>query len=171
MQKVCSIKPAALLAAAGFLTVFSGALAAPQSGESPEMKQMAHTQFVRLPDAPDCNLFAVEHGQPKKEASIMLIKGTAKCAVPWHWHVSSEEIMMFRGTAVTQVQGGKEVSLQSGDYYFVPPHHVMRFACVEACTLFLYSNGPFEIHYVDATGKEIAVDRALKSTGKSSRSR
>ncbi len=78
---------------------------------------------------------------------------------------------MFRGTAVTQVQGGIEVSLQSGDYYFVPPHHVMRFACVEACTVFLYSNGPFEIHYVDATGKEIPAEQALAGGGKSARSR
>lgn len=171
MQKKRFSRAGAFLAAAGFPLVFWAALAAPQSGESPEMKQMAHTQFVRLPDAPDCNLFAVEHGQPKKGASIMLIKGTAKCAVPWHWHVSSEEIMMFRGTAVTQMQGGKEVSLQSGDYYFVPPHHVMRFACVEACTVFLYSNGPFEIHYVDAAGKEISADQALKSAGKSGRMR
>jgi len=38
----------------------------------------------------------------------------------------------------------------------------MNFACVKECTLFVYTDGPFAVHYVDETGKEITPDEALK---------
>lgn len=96
----------------------------------------------------------------------MLMKASAACAVPWHWHISNEQIMMLTGTARTQVRGDKDVVLQRGDYFFVPPHHPMRFACATPCTLFVYTGGPFEIHYVDENGKEISPQEALKSSKK-----
>ena len=156
----------ALLSAAGLWVAQPAALRAQETKESPVEKHLADAGFVHLPNAPDCFLAVTEHGQPEKEASVMLMKASAGCAVPWHWHTSNEQIMMLRGTGRTQVRGEKDVVLHSGDYFFVPPHHVMRFACVGPCTLFLYTGGPFEIHYVDENGKEISPEEALKSSKK-----
>jgi len=158
----------ALLSTAGLWVAQSPTLPAQQTTESPVEKHIADAGFVHIPNAPDCFLAVIEHGQPEKEASVMLMKGSAGCAVPWHWHVSNEQIMMLRGTARSQVRGDKDVVLQGGDYFFVPPHHVMRFACVGPCTLFVYTGGPFEIHYVDENGNEISPQEALKSSKKGS---
>jgi quercetin dioxygenase-like cupin family protein len=156
----------ALLSTAGLWIAQPVGMRAQQTSESPVEKHLADGGFVRIPNAPDCFLAVIEHGQPEKEASVMLMKGSAGCAVPWHWHISNEQIMMLTGTARTQVRGDKDVVLQSGDYFFVPPHHTMRFACADSCTLFVYTGGPFEIHYVDENGKEISPEEALRSSRK-----
>jgi hypothetical protein len=38
----------------------------------------------------------------------------------------------------------------------------MNFVCVRECTLFVYTDGPFAIHYVGDAGKEITPEEALK---------
>ena len=156
----------ALPSTTSFWVAQPATLWARQSQESPVEKHLADAKFVPIPDAPDCFQAVIEHGQPEKEASVMLMKGSAGCTVPWHWHISNEQIMMLKGTARAQVRGDKDVVLQSGDYFFVPPHHAMRFACAGSCTLFVYTGGPFEIHYVDENGKEIPPEQALKSSRK-----
>ncbi len=147
----------------------SDLLEAQQHEEPSVEKHLAETKFIKMPDVPDCFEAATELGHPEKEASVMLMRAGAGCAVPWHWHISSEEIMMVSGSSETQVQGGKAVALRSGDFFSVPPHHVMRFVCKTPCTLFLYTGGPFEIHYVDDNGKEISSQEALKVLKKGTR--
>jgi hypothetical protein len=44
----------------------------------------------------------------------------------------------------------------------VPPKHVMNFACAQECTLFVYTDGPFALHYVDEGGNEISPTAALQ---------
>jgi quercetin dioxygenase-like cupin family protein len=66
---------------------------------------------------------------------MMLMKGSAGCAVPSHWHISNEQIMMLRGTARAQVRGDRDVVLRGGDYFFVPPSVLL--ACA-ACTTHFY---------------------------------
>jgi len=166
MQNHWLVRLLALLSTAGLSFAQPAALRAQQIAESPVEKHLADANFAPIPNAPDCFLAVIEHGQPDKEASVMLMKASVACAVPWHWHTSNEQIMMLRGTARAQVRGDKDVVLQSGDYFFVPPHHAMRFACATACTLFVYTGGPFEIHYVDENGKEISPQEALKSSKK-----
>ena len=155
-----------LLSATGLVLANAVILQAQQTEEAAMAKSSASAKFVPIPAAPDCFLAALAHGQPEKEASVMLMKGSAGCTVPWHWHISNEQIMMVNGTARAQVKGDKPVLLRTGDYLFVPPHHVMKFACVASCRLFVYTGGPFEIHYVDENGKEIPPAEALKSEKK-----
>jgi quercetin dioxygenase-like cupin family protein len=166
MQNPWLVRLLVLLSTAGFSAAQPVGLRAQQIEESPMEKHLADSKFAPIPNAPDCFLAVIEHGQPDKEASVMLMKASTGCAVPWHWHISNEQIMMLKGTARAQVRGDKDVVLQSGDYFLVPPHHVMRFACATSCTLFVYTGGPFEIHYVDESGKEISPEEALKGLKK-----
>jgi len=123
----------------------------------------SHFQMAPIPDAPGCFLGGPERGDPSKEASIMKMKGSAGCMVPWHWHPSTENIMMISGTARTQVKGEKPTLLHAGSFLSVPPKHVMNFVCTSECALFLHTDGPFATHYVDEKGKEITPAAALKS--------
>ncbi|PYY05840.1 MAG: hypothetical protein DMG69_25305 [Acidobacteria bacterium] len=118
--------------------------------------------MVHMPGTPECFVMAAQQGDPGKEASILKMKGGAGCSVPWHWHPSTENIMMVSGTAHTAIKNEKPVQLSAGSFLSVPPQHVMNFVCVRECTLFVYTDGPFAIHYVDDAGKEITSDEALK---------
>ena len=42
-----------------------------------------------------------------------------------------------------------------------PGKHVHQFTCSSACTAFVTSDAAFDIHYVDANGKEITPEAAL----------
>lgn len=144
------------------LVLFAASLA--MSSQAQETKTMGTgaTPMAHMPDTPDCFVMAAEQGDPGKEASILKMKGSARCAVPWHWHPATENIMMVSGTAETQVKGEKPIQLGPGSFLSIPPKHVMNFACVHECTLFVYSDGPFALHYVDEAGNEISPTAALE---------
>ncbi len=60
------------------------------------------------------------------------------------------------------MKGEKPTQLGPGSFLSVPPKHVMNFACVHECTLFVYTDGPFAVHYVDEAGNEISPTAALQ---------
>ena len=134
------------------------------AAKTPKTKQSTKSasELVHMPGTPDCFLMKSEQGDPGKEASILKMKGSARCVVPWHWHPATENVMMVSGTAETQVKGEKPIQLGPGSFLSVPPKHVMNFACAHECTLFVYTDGPFAMHYVNDSGKEISPAEALK---------
>ena len=150
-MKLCLLIVAALLA--GLIVVQTSAQ---QHGDATE------GALIHMPGTPDCFLGAPRMGDPAKEASIMKMKGSSGCAVPWHWHPADEHIMMVSGTGRAEVKGAEPVLLQAGDFYSARSMHVMRFACVTECSLFVYTDGSFAIHYVDDSGREIPPEEALK---------
>jgi quercetin dioxygenase-like cupin family protein len=137
-------------------------LATPSQAQETKTMRAGATPMTHMPGTPDCFVMAAEQGDPGKEASILKMKGSAGCAVPWHWHPAAENIMMVSGTAQTQVKDGKPIQLGPGSFLSVPPKHVMNFACVHECTLFVYTDGPFAMHYVDEAGNEISPTAALQ---------
>jgi len=124
------------------------------------------SKFVNLPGLPTCMTLSVQDGDPSKGASVVLAKFTAGCTVPWHWHTATEHLMMISGRGKGEMKGGSAAALNPGDYLLLPGKSVHQFQCLAACTLFLTIDGTFDIHYVDASGKEISPDEALKSKAK-----
>ena len=59
---------------------------------------------------------------------------------------------------------GAPVVLKAGGFVELPAKHVHQFRCTEACTLYVLSDGKFDIHYVDPEGKEISPEQAMKPT-------
>ena len=123
----------------------------------------APVKFDKVPGAPDCLTAAVQDGDPAHGASVFVLKFAAGCTVPWHWHTPNEQLMMVIDTASFQMKDGKAVLLRARGHGLAPSHHVHRFGCASPCTAFLRSDGPFDIHYVDAAGTEIPPEQALKS--------
>ncbi len=109
---------------------------------APVVSNAAQAKFAKFPSLPDCFTGAVEHGDPSQGPSVILIKGSAGCAVPWHWHTPNEQVMMVSGTARVQAQDGQPTSLRPGAYFFMPSHHVHRFKCMTACLGFVHSLCP-----------------------------
>jgi quercetin dioxygenase-like cupin family protein len=136
---------------------------AQEAGSQSGIVKPAPTQFDKVPGAPDCFTASAQDGDPGKGPSVLVLRGTAGCTVPWHWHSPNEQLMMIGGSGRFQMKGDKPVLLRAGGYALTPSKHVHQFSCAGACMFFLRSDGPFDIHYVDASGKEIPLEEALKS--------
>jgi quercetin dioxygenase-like cupin family protein len=126
------------------------------------VRKLSENKFTPTPGLPSCIPGAVQSGDPSKGPSVITFKATAGCAVPWHWHTPTEQLMIVSGSAKLQMKSGRTATLGPGDFALMPSKHVHQFTCVSACTGFVHSDAAFDIHYVDASGKEIPPDTALK---------
>lgn len=156
---------ALLLALAVIVVAGSIRLAAQAADEKPTVATAATAKFGPIPNAPECFTVAVERGDPTKGPSVILAKFAPGCVAPFHWHSPSETVMIVSGSLQTQMKGDAAFVAHHGDFVFMPPQHVHRATCVGAapCLVFLSSDAAFDIHWVDAAGKEISLDAALKA--------
>ena len=153
--------------------LFAVLLAGPalQSAYAEDSKPMysasATAKFVNFPGLPTCMRASVLSGDPTKGAFLLLVKTATGCVIPWHWHTVTENLMFVSGSGKGEMKGGgAPLKLHAGDYVSLPGKGVHQFTCVMACTFFLGADGAFDIHYVDADGKEIPPDQALKTKAK-----
>jgi quercetin dioxygenase-like cupin family protein len=131
----------------------------------------AEQKFASLPNFPDCMKGAVLHGDPGSASGATLIgKATAGCRIPWHFHTPNEEVGIISGTVKIQMKDEPAKMLKAGGYAYMPSKHQHEFTCITACSLFASADGKFDIHYVDADGKEIPLEDALKKGKKPSAS-
>ncbi len=126
----------------------------------------AASKFVNFPGLPVCTTGSVQNGDPSKGSSVILLKVSSGCTIPWHWHTANEQLFVVSGNAKVAMKDGSPAVLHSGDYLSLPRKNAHQFTCTAACTAFVVSDATFDIHYVDADGKEISPDEALKSKGK-----
>jgi quercetin dioxygenase-like cupin family protein len=131
----------------------------------PVLHNVADMKFGAFPGLPTCATGSVQHGDPTKEPSIILVKLAKGCAIPWHWHTANEHVMMTAGQGYMEMKDNPNAkTLRAGGFAEMPSKHVHRFECVsKTCLLYVYSDAAFDIHYVDAQGSEIPADDALKA--------
>jgi quercetin dioxygenase-like cupin family protein len=122
----------------------------------------ATSKFTNMAVLPSCMTLSVQRGDPSKGPSVILLKFKPGCVVSWHWHTAAEQLIVVSGTGKAQMKDDKPVTVHPGDYMFLPAKHVHTFAAVTAVTMFDLPDGPFDIHYVDASGNEIPSEQALK---------
>jgi len=72
------------------------------------LRKMAETKLLPMAGLPQCVTMAVESGDPSKGAFLIVFKGTAGCVIPWHWHTSTENVMIVTGSAKIEM---KDVAL------------------------------------------------------------
>jgi len=137
--------------------------ATPPAAAQPAGQNMTEMKFVTFPGLPTCLKGSVQNGDPSKGPSIILGKLAAGCSVPWHWHTPTEHLMIVSGTGKLEMKDGKPLLLRAGAFAMMPSRHVHQFRCTGPCALYIYSDGPFDTHFVDAQGQEIAPDVALKA--------
>lgn len=130
------------------------------------VKKMSENTFAALPGLPSCMTGAVQSGDPSKGPSVILAKASPGCLIPWHWHTPVEQVMVVSGSIKLEMKNGKTAVLGPGAYAMLPSKHVHQATCSSACTLFVSSDTVFDIHYVDAGGQEIPVEKALGTTKK-----
>jgi quercetin dioxygenase-like cupin family protein len=124
---------------------------------------MAEVKFAPVPGLPTCAPGFVQSGDPTKGPSVILANVAAGCAIPWHWHTPNEHLMIVSGVVRLEGKDGKPLTLRAGGFAMMPAHHVHQFRCTTACALFVYSDAGFDIHYVDAKGKDLSPVEALRA--------
>lgn len=129
---------------------------------------MATSKFVNMPGVPSCMKIAVQRGDPSKGASTLLLKFMPGCRVPWHWHTAGEHLIVVSGSGKLEMKDGKPAVTKSGDYAYLPGKSIHQFTATTALIMFDMPDAAFDIHYVDASGKEIPPEEALKPAKKTS---
>jgi len=71
--------------------------------------------------------------------------------------------MIVSGVARLDMKDAKSLTLRSGGFAMLPTRHVHQFRCQQACSLYIYSDVAFDIHYVNAAGTEISPADALRA--------
>src|SRR5690242_9044446 len=118
-------------------------------------RNVAEMKLTTIPGLPTCAVGAVQSGNPTNAASIIFAKMPAGCSVPRHWHTPNEHVMIVSGIARLEMKGGKPLVLSSGGFALMPSHHVHQFQCQQACSIYIYSDVAFDMHYVNVQGNEI----------------
>lgn len=151
------------------LGVLASVLAVPSIAQSPDQMSyaaMASSKFVTLPVLPTCMTFAAQRGDPTKGAAVLLLKFKSGCVVPWHWHTSNENLMVVSGRGKAEMKAGGAHTMAVGDYLYLPAKQGHQFTCTTSCAVFDVIDGAFDIHYINADGKEIPPEQALKPMAK-----
>jgi quercetin dioxygenase-like cupin family protein len=134
------------------------------------LHRASEAKFMAVPGVPECATLAPLHGDMSKGSATLMVRMTAGCMVPYHWHTPSEEMIVMQGTALSQMRGERPVMLKVGAYTQLPSPHVHRFRCTSKvdCLFFLVADAAFDIHFVDEAGKEISTEAALAAARKDS---
>ena len=132
-----------------------------QAQEMGVLRKLSENKLAPMAGLPSCITMAVESGDPSKGPSVIVFKGAAGCLIPWHWHTPTEHVVIVSGSAKVEMKGGASATLGPGGYAMMPSKHGHQFTCTSACTAFVNSDGAFDIHYMDANGKEISPEAAL----------
>lgn len=126
-------------------------------------RNMEEMKFGPIPGLPTCMSGAVESGNPMTGPGVILAKLATGCSIPWHWHTAGEYVMIVKGKGRMDMKDAKSNMLKAGGFALLPSHHVHQFSCTKSCTLFIYTDAAFDIHYVDAKENELSPDDALKA--------
>ena len=137
---------------------------AAQATDNPIVSPLVGASFAPIPNAPKCFTVAVEKGDLATGPSVILARFAPHCVAPYHWHTPSETAMVASGSLATQMKGDKLLVARSGDFVYLPSHHVHRATCrgTSPCLVFLSSDAAFDVHWVDAEGKELPFEQAAK---------
>jgi len=151
-----------------FLVLFGLILAAQEMADKPIFSKASNQTYAPVHGVPDCATLAVLKGDPNTTASVVEIKLTPGCIVPWHWHSVNENVVPLTGLLEMYMKDEKPVILVSGDYNFLPAKHIHQDKCSgsKPCSAIVFVDGPFDIHYVDKSGAEIPADQAIAAAEK-----
>jgi quercetin dioxygenase-like cupin family protein len=80
----------------------------------------------------------------------MILRAPPKCLVPWHYHTAREELMVARGSVLTEMEGVPAAPLEPGGYAAMGSRQKHQFTCVgsQDCILFVTFDGVYDIVWV-----------------------
>lgn len=150
---------------AGLLVLLMGVCASAQ--EMGHGGNVSERKLTTVPPLPTCARGKLMSGDMATGNTIIFSSIATNCTIPWHWHTPTEHVMIASGVARIDIKGEKSLTLRAGGFAMLPSKHVHQFHCNQACEIFVYSDLPFDLHYVNAKGDEITpaeANKAIKQT-------
>jgi quercetin dioxygenase-like cupin family protein len=127
-------------------------------------KPATATQYGPHPALPSCAAIAVQDGDPATGNAIIALKAAPGCVIPWHWHTGNERLIIVSGSGKAGMKGMDAASFHKGDFILMPGKTPHQFTAESEVELYIVTDAPFDIHYIDSAGQEITPDQALKRT-------
>ena len=157
-----------ILVGALLIGFFACPLQAQDTPDKPIVSKASNQKYAAVPGFPDCATLAPLRGDPSKGSSVVEIKMTPGCIVPWHWHSNPESAIPLSGLIEVSMQNEKPIILANGDFGYIPAKHIHQAKCAgsKPCSAVFLLDGPFDIHYVDKSGAEIPAAQALAEAEK-----
>jgi quercetin dioxygenase-like cupin family protein len=122
-----------------------------QASKQGVAKPLSQVKFEQDGDV-KCLTSATENGDPTAGASTFILKATSKCAVPWHYHTAEEQLIVVRGSVLTEMDGMSSTTLGPGGFAMMPSKKRHEFSCESkgGCTLFVTFDRAYDIFWVKA---------------------
>lgn len=88
-------------------------------------------------------------GDPGTGPSTFLLKAPPGCLVPWHYHTAQEQLMVVKGSVLTEMEGMPKTLLESGGFGFMESRAKHQFTCTSAaeCLLFVTFDRTYDIFW------------------------
>ena len=86
----------------------------------------------------------------------MILKAPPQCLVPWHFHTAREELMVVRGSLLTEMEGAPAATLGPGGYGTMAGRQKHQFSCTSdsECIVFVTFDRVYDIFWVkDGTSR------------------
>ena len=99
-------------------------------------------------DIPGCEHILLR-GDPAKEPSQHVYRMAKGFVFVKHWHISTENLEMVRGTLVLGSERGREQTLRPGDYAYIPQTLVHWGTCPDDCVFYLSVDGSDSFNVVE----------------------
>ena len=99
--------PALPSAALTFIVAYPCVAGDESAAGEPLVKHPSDQKSESFPDGATCLKGAVLSGDPSKGASVLVIKATSGCRVPWHWHSSAEHIVVTAGVGRLEMKDAR----------------------------------------------------------------
>lgn len=104
---------------------------------------------VKFPagEGPDCLQFFLENGDLETGPSTAIMRATAGCVVPPHYHTAEEQLIIVKGNVSTGMEGMADTVLGPGGFAMMPSKVPHWFTCTakEECLMFVTFDRAYDI--------------------------
>ena len=101
-----------------------------------------------------CLKSSLESGDPRTGPSTYILSAPRKCIVPWHYHTAEEQLVVIRGSVLTEMDGMPSSTLGAGGFALMPSKKHHQFSCDSdsGCLMVVTFDRPYDIFWVKQPG-------------------
>ena len=117
------------------------------------VRPLSQVKFEQDEDV-KCLRSSPETGDPGTGPSTFILKAAENCVVPWHFHTAEEQLVVIRGSVLTEMDGMQSSTLGAGGYALMPSKKHHRFSCGSdsECLMVVSFDRPYDIFWVKDPG-------------------
>ena len=142
------MKQATTWTLAACLAVFISAAARAEDSARGTIKPLLSAKFSPDNDV-KCLLSGIEAGDPTTGRSTLILKASAGCVVPWHFHTAEEQLIVISGAVLAEMTDHQPTRLGPGGFAIMGGHMAHQFTCQSkfACLMIVTFDRAYDIYW------------------------